>query len=414
MQKNYDIIVVGGGMVGSLFACALERTDLSIALIESGETTPSFSHQMPYALRVSAINIASQLALQATGVWPGVLARRACPYKKLLVWDEGNPGGAQFNCAHIGRPELGHIVENHVLVAALHERLQACDNIDLLLNTRLTDLKHDRQSNTLITECGKTLSATLVVGADGRNSNIRTLSGIASNSMQYHDQHALVATVATALPQQDITWQRFRTTGAEAFLPLVGNRASIVWYHTPERTKELQAIDDAQFIAQLQQTFPRRLGAIESVIARATFPLYHHNARHYVQPGLALLGDAAHSFHPLAGQGVNLGLADAIALAQVIIDSGGKEIGSLAQLRQYERWRKSEAQLMHLVTDGCYRAFGSPTSALAIARNCALKAVDRFSPLNRLCMRLACGIIDDAPPLIREGLAATSGRQEPC
>ena len=401
-DHHYDVIVVGGGMVGGLLACALGDSALRVAVLEAGELL-NFHPNDAYALRVSALSLASQRMLEVLGVWPGVVARRACPYRRMLVWEEGAQAQTMFDSHAIATPQLGHIVENHVLQLSLKERLQQFDNIEFKENTKITSLRLRAASVEVHLSTGKSLQARLLVGADGANSSVRQLAGIAAQRVAYQDQHALVASVETALAQQDITWQRFNRAGPEAMLPLCGPRASLVWYHTPERIAELRQLPEKDFIVALQQCFPQRLGRIEHVAARGSFPLARMLVEAYVRPRLALVGDAAHSIHPLAGLGVNLGLLDAASLAEVVLAQHhrGGDIGALRALRRYQRWRSGHNRLMAMAVDGFYRGFKPQPAWLEKGRQLLLDTAQQVTPINHLCMRFASGLAGDLPRLAR-------------
>ena len=386
-------------MVGGMLACALGNSRFRVAVLEAVEI-PVFREQDDYALRVSALNIASLNMLKVTGVWPGIARRRTCPFRRMLVWDGSGRGQTLFDSANIAQVELGHIVENHVLQIALFERLQQFDNIDFMAETRIENLCFQKASARVFLQHGGDIEAKLIVAADGGNSRVRQLVNIDMSGGQYTDQQALVATVETELPQQDITWQRFMPSGPQAFLPLCGNFASLVWYNTPNEVAHLKTLPDTMFIEALQRQFPERLARVTRVLGRGSFPLAHWHANQYVRARLALIGDAAHTVHPLAGQGVNLGLLDAAALAEVLLESENpQDAGALSPLRRYERWRKGHNQLMQMALDGFYHAFKPQSLALQISRNLALHLTGKVAPINHLCMRYASGLFGDLPKL---------------
>ena len=251
-------------------------------------------------------------------------------------------------------------------------------------------------------EDGSTLHATLLVGADGARSTVRGLAGIDIERAAY-DQRALVATVATAYPQRAITWQRFLPTGPQAFLPLCGSRASMVWYHDDAEIRRLSALDDGAFLAAMHEAFPPELGRLEGVTERGSFPIARAHAASYLAPRVALIGDAAHTVHPLAGQGVNLGLLDAGALAEVVLEARarGADIGARRTLRRYERWRRPENAMMVSVLDGFHRAFSPQPAPVRLARRVALDVAERSGPVKRLVARRAMGVGGDLPRLAR-------------
>ena len=403
---DYDVLIVGGGMVGSMLAAALASgSSLRVAVLEHQEPEPFVpGTQPPYDVRVSALSIATQRMLENVGAWQGILDRRACPFRQMRVWDGEADGSTHFRASDIGAPELGHIVENRVLQLALLDTIKAADSVDYLCPASLVAYHHD--GNRVICELSDgraSVSARLLVGADGARSTVRELAGIELERSSY-PHHALVATVETQLAQQDITWQRFQPTGPEAMLPLCGNRASLVWYHDEEHVKQLKAMNDEDFIEALQSAFPAELGGIEKVLERGSFPIVKAHAHHYVAERVALVGDAAHTVHPLAGQGVNLGMLDAAALAEVILGSAAslQDPGQRRLLRRYERWRRGENTMMISILDGFYHAFKPQPGGVRSLRSAALNVADRAGPLKSLVMRYAMGTAGDLPALARQ------------
>ena len=304
MKEEYDVIIVGGGMVGAAVACALGGSDLKVALIE--QTMPeAFSSEQAHDLRVSALSIASQQILQTVGAWDAVLAMRVCPFKRMRVWETA--GDTEFNSDAIAYDALGYIVENRVTQLALLHRAQEFSNVEFLCPSTIRKLNYINGKGSVELDDGSVLSAKVVVGADGGQSRLRQTVGLGVTSWDYQ-QHAMVIYVETDYEQQDITWQRFVPTGPQAFLPLTGNYGSIVWYNTPDEVHRLKTLPDTELLAELTETFPDCLGKINKILGVASFPLKRQHAQEYVKQGVALVGDAAHMINPLAGQGVNIGL----------------------------------------------------------------------------------------------------------
>lgn len=399
MRESYDVAIIGGGMVGATLACALGDTPLHVVVIENQEPAPFDSSG--YDLRVSAITRASQRIFQALGGWQGMVARRARAFRRMRVWDGEGGAAAEFDSADIAEPCLGHIIENSVIQLALVDRVRELGNVDWLCPAASQGLDTQRMRVTL--DDGRVLRTRLIVGADGARSRVRDWAGIVWHCHDYN-QHALVAAVNTQLPPQDITWQRHLPSGPQAFLPLHGRRASLVWYHTPEEVQRLCLLDEHALADALQAGYPAELGGIDSVIAHSSFPTLRGHAERYVNPGLALVGDAAHVIHPHIGQGVNLGLLDAAALAEVILDAArkGKDIGALAALRPYERWRRASNFVLMGFSETIFHAFARRSLPLRAARAGALAFANRFGPLNHFCMRYAMGLIGDLPRLAQE------------
>lgn len=409
-MKEYDVVIVGGGMVGSMLAAALAnanptKSSLRIAVLENMQPAPfAPGSNPPYDIRVSALSGASQNMFRNVGAWDGILSRRACPYREMLVWDGEADGRTHFNASDVDLPELGHIVENRVMQLALLDCLMIADNIDYLCPARLKSYTLTEQRITCELDDGlDPITTRLLVGADGAQSTVRRLAKIAMERTPY-PQHALVATVKTQLPQQAITWQRFQPTGPEALLPLCGSYASMVWYHTEEEVKRLRALSDAEFINAMESAFPAELGRIDSIVERSGFPIAKAHAERYIAERVALIGDAAHTVHPLAGQGVNLGLLDAAALAETILaaHAAGVDPGNRRRLRQYERWRRGENTMMISVLDGFYHAFKPQPEYVKKIRSIALNMADNGGPLKRFIMRYALGSMGHTPTLAKE------------
>lgn len=402
---DYDVVIVGGGMVGSMLAAALAyQSLLKVAVLEQQEPAafePGSSP--PHDIRVSALSIATQHMLEKVGAWQGILDRRACPYRQMLVWDGEASGRTHFRASDIGAPVLGHIVENRVLQLALLDVIKAADSVDYLCPASLRSFSKSAAAISCeLSDDRKPVTTRLLVGADGARSIVRELAGIDIDSFSY-EHHALVATVETELPQQDITWQRFKPTGPQAMLPLSGHHASMVWYHDADEVHRLGSLDDDDFIDELMATFPAELGGIRKVEGRGSFPIVKSHAQHYVSERLALIGDAAHTVHPLAGQGVNLGMLDAASLAEVLLeaDAEGRDLGSRRVLRRYERWRRGENRMMISILDGFYHAFAPQPAPLRTLRSTVLNVADRAGPVKNLVMRYAMGTAGDLPALAR-------------
>ena len=402
MSTRYDVVIVGGGMVGATIACALGDSDLSVAVVEQ-QYPKSFDSSQPNDLRVSAISVASQNILQMIGAWDGILSRRSCPYRRMKVWEASEEHAAtEFISDHIGHQHLGHIVENRVIQLALLERLEAFSNIDLLCPAIISDIDYSAGSSLLTFDDDKQIVAKLLIAADGGESKVRQAAGIGVTQWDYN-QSALVASVETMFPQQDITWQQFTPTGPLAFLPLKGKNASLVWYNTPENIKRLMQLDDRSFMAELNATFPASLGEIASLLGRASFPLRRQHAQDYVLEGLALAGDAAHMIHPLAGQGVNIGLLDAAALAEVVLTAHryGEDFCSLETLREYEKQRRQHNFLMMQTMDTFYRVFSNDIGPLKLLRNVGLSVAGKVSPARNKVMQFAMGLEGPLPALAK-------------
>ncbi len=387
-------------MVGSALACSLGNSALKVAVIENSPPQP-FSADQPHDLRVSALSIASQKILAMVGAWEGIVSRRVCPFKRMRVWETA--GDTEFCSDNIDYPELGYIVENRVTQLALLERLQDFDNVELICPASINKINYSIGKPTeLELGDGRFLSAKVLVAADGGQSRVRQTVGLGVTSWDYQ-QHALVIYIETAYGQQDITWQRFVPSGPQAFLPLTGHFGSIVWYHSPDEINRLKSLPLAELKDELVSAFPDCLGKVNNVLATASFPLKRQHAQNYVKPGVALVGDAAHMINPLAGQGVNIGLLDAAALAEVLVDAHkqGLEISDMAVLKRYERLRRQENLKMMTVMDVFYRVFSNEILPVKFLRNLGLGLAERFKPAKNIVMRNAMGLEGNLPKLAR-------------
>jgi 2-octaprenylphenol hydroxylase len=398
MSRDTDVLVVGAGMVGATLACALADAGLGVAVVEHALPQP-FDPGADVDLRVSAISPGSRHVFEALGAWPGMVERRISPYRAMRVWDAEGPGEIQFHADDLGLLELGHIIENRVVQLALLDRLREHDNLALHAPAVVAGLEPDAEAVRVTLEDGQILSAPLVVGADGASSRVRSLAHIPVRVHDY-EQIAVVATVRTAEHHRETAWQRFLPSGPLAFLPLADGRCSIVWSVTRGEGEVLLSLEDAVFAQELELAFGNALGAIESVGPRAGFPLRRSTAQSYLAERIALIGDAAHTIHPLAGQGANLGISDAAALAEVIVEAGG-DPGRRSVLRRYERWRKGDNLMTANAMTGFKELFGTSLPPVAQARSLGLNVVDRLVPLKRLFMRHAAGLDADAPRLQR-------------
>ena len=395
---TYDVVVAGGGLVGTALALALGRAGMRVAIVERS-VAPVAAPGPGYGLRVSALTVASERILRALGAWPVLPAARIGPMREMHVWER--TGAVHFDSAEIGEAVLGHIIENAVVQWALEQRVEASPNIEWHRGEELAGLAFD--GGEALVEVGvRTLRASLVVGADGARSRVRELAGIEVTEGDY-GQEAVVAEVRTAMPHRETAWQRFLPDGPLAFLPLANGACSIVWSTTPEHAARLCALDADAFRLEVAGAFEWKLGEVTAPSARASFPLRRLHACDYVRDRVALAGDAAHIVHPLAGQGVNLGLLDAAALAEVVGRAHGlrRDFGSRATLRRYERWRRGHNALMQAVLGGFRHLFSSPWDPVRQLRETGLALTDRLPPLKAGFMRFASGYDGDLPALAR-------------
>lgn len=401
MAYDYDLLVVGGGMVGASLACALGGTTLRIGVVESYPAQSDWPEES-YDIRVSAITRATENVFRLVGAWEGMESRRVTPYGAMEVWDATGSGSIGFDCADLGEPNLGYIIENRVILAALLERMAQFDNVELLCPAQVAGLERDENMAILTLEDGRSLTSSLIVGADGANSWVRKQAGITTTGWSY-EQTAVVATIKTAKHHKGVAYQRFMPEGPLAFLPMPEGLSSIVWSTTPERAAALVEMDEAAFLAELQLAFGDKLGAMQGTGPRGAFPLLLRHANRYSDERLVLVGNAAHAIHPLAGQGLNIGVSDIAALAELLLTTHGakQDIGEIAVLRRYERWRKADNVTVMAAMDGFKRLFSNDIAPLSLLRNMGLTLADNAGPIKRMMMRRALGLEGDLPRLSR-------------
>lgn len=405
-DEKFDIAIVGSGIAGSALALSLANSGLRIALIEAAvlpQAMPECEATIAgFDLRVSALTRHSQRLLQRLGAWDLMAAARVSPYRKMSVWDAEGTGSIDFDAGDIHEDNLGHIVENRVIVAALMQRLRLASNIVLLNPLKLDHIsQHDDSAQpvfTLSLSDGLQIQTGLIVGADGAMSRVREWAQMPTREWSYNHK-GLVATVKTERSHAATAFQRFMPNGPLALLPLTSDNkddhyVSIVWSTQPDHADELLAMSDAEFCQTLGQASEHCLGTIEAVSQRAAFPLSQRHAIDYVKPGIALIADAAHTIHPLAGQGINLGLADVAVLAEEIMraQSRGLAIGGLSELKRYQRRRKGENLAMMTVMEGFKRLFEQRSPALTLLRNLGMRRLQQLNFAKKQIMRKAMGI----------------------
>lgn len=384
--RDCDIAIVGGGLVGAAAALGLQRRGWRVRLLE--RVAPPATPTAEIDPRVYAISPATQRFLRRLGVWDAMPVQRLGPYQRMQVW-ERTPGDALvFDAADLRAPELGHIVENQVLQAALWQALPA---EAVRTGVLVRALRRDDAAVTLELENGEQLSAALLVVAEGRDSALRAQLGIETTAGAY-PQTAIVCHVRTSEPHRETCWQRFLPTGPLAFLPLADGRSSIVWSST--EAASLLELDDAAFRLALGQASQHALGTVLEATPRLRFALSVQHADTYAVERAVLIGDAAHVVHPLAGQGVNLGLADAEALVETLGEgpSAHRDPGRLRELKRYERARRAAVIDMIAVTDALYRAYALDLPGWGALRGLGLRTVNAVAPLRRQLVRRAAGL----------------------
>lgn len=406
MEMRADMVIVGAGMVGSALALALRDSGLEILLVDGSPlSVKPFDASAPFEARVSALSTASQRILERLGAWQGIQARRATPYGQMYVWDGSGTGHIHFSAASVHAETLGHIVENRVVQDALLDCLHDAD-IGLLANARLEQMRHSGDDWLLSLADGRSLRTPLVVAADGAHSAVRRLAGCETREWDYL-HHAIVTSVRCTEPHRDTAWQRFTDEGPLAFLPLDRGDGqhwcSIVWSITPLEAERMMALDDSAFCQALGRAFEGRLGEVLAADPRLCVPLRQRHAKRYVQGGLALIGDAAHTIHPLAGQGVNLGFLDAAVLAEELMHGlqRGERLADERVLSRYERRRMPHNLALMAAMEGFERLFQADPLPLRWLRNSGLKWVEQLPEAKAAFVRQALGLSGDLPLLAR-------------
>lgn len=389
--QQFDVILVGGGMVGAATAIGLAKQGLQVAVIESF-APEAYSPEQALDVRVSAISVASEQLLEQLGALESLLNMRNVPYLGLETW-ELDGCITQFHSSQIGASHLGHIVENRLVQLALWEQMQQWDAIKLFCPERVATFLRLTDRVSVHLQSGIQLEAKLLIGADGANSQVRQWAGIGISGWDYA-QSAMLINIQTAQGQQDVTWQQFTPNGPRSLLPLPGNHASLVWYDDANRIKQLMQLNHKQLADQIRQHFPARLDSDFTVEAKGSFALTRRHANAYFKPNVVILGDAAHTINPLAGQGVNLGFKDVEALLTVIKTAltEDKPWWSTEVLNAYQAKRYRDNQLMMTTMDVFYAGFSNDILPLKLLRNGALKLANINSPIKRTVLKYAMGL----------------------
>ena len=389
-----DVVIVGAGIAGLSLAIALSKSDCHVVVIDGADRPKAVNEGVAlddWDLRVSALTPTSIRFLESLGVWNKISSERTAPYQAMCVWDADGTGRITFNAEDVAAPYLGHIVENRQTVQALIACAEACSGIELRWQSALESLSRTPDGWSIHCARDQRLSARLVVAADGARSKVRQLTAQPTRDWSYH-QSAIVGTVSLSSPHQATCWQAFLSSGPLALLPLPDpSKVALVWSLDTQEHAEVAALSDAAFVQALNQSLGPLAPHAEAVGPRASFPLKQSHAIDYVDEALVLVADAAHSIHPLAGQGINLGLSDVRILARELLAgcAGGLPISSPVSLKRYQRQRKSENLAMMAAMEGFKRGFGSPHPAAVILRNVGLNMVERQHWLKRWFMRQA-------------------------
>jgi 2-octaprenyl-6-methoxyphenol hydroxylase len=401
---GYDLAIVGGGLVGASLALALAPLGLRIALVEA--VPPASDEQQPsFDERTTALANGTVRAFRTLGVWAG-MEREAAPIRRIHVSDRGRFGTARIDAAEQGLEALGYVVPNRVIGAALWEHLAQSGGVDILAPARVSSTTGDADSRRVMFELhgeAREVQARLVVAADGARSAVREQAGIAANHIEY-EQTAITATLTTQRFHDFVAYERFTDEGPIAVLPLQDGRCGMVWTRLPAEAARLLVLPDAEFLAEFQAAFGFRLGRFLRVGERRSYDLVLSQAEGHTAPRLAIIGNAAQGLHPIAGQGFNLGLRDAMCLAEVIADhrvAGDLDAGDATVLEDYAAWRAADRRRIVAFTDGLVRLFSSPLGVLRGLRSVGLLAFDVLPPAKSAMARLSVGAAERVPRLAR-------------
>ncbi len=405
MSKKFDIIVIGGGMVGLAMTAALAKTELKILLLEKQDLNATLNSDLlkdetisdqNFDTRVSAISPGNRQFLIDLKAWQNIPSQRQAHYEKMKVWDGDGSGKIEFSAAKIAQPDLGVIVENKVIQAALLKRIKSFGNVEYRFGIELEELKNSEDSEYALvrTNDGCEYKSRLVIGADGANSVVREKLKIDLKQSEY-DQIAFVANVKTKMSHQNTAWQRFTPYGPVAFLPLANpNLCSVVWSLDSDKAEKIQNISKDEFVKKLQYAFESKLGDVTAVSKHFGFPLIKRHSQRYLSNRVALVGDAAHTIHPLAGQGVNLGFQDVACLSKLIdkLISQQRDIGKKENLRPFERERKTENLLMQNAMSGFKQLFANQSMPVTLLRNFAMSALNKMPMAKEVIIKNTMGI----------------------
>ena len=396
---DYDLVIVGGGIVGTTLACALQRSGLRVALIEAESQSQAVAKGQAYNLSP----LSSQI-FAGIGILAAILPQIAV-YTKIHLSDDDYPGVVQFSPQDLGLPMLGYVAEHRVLLTALQATLAVAPNVHLLCPATVVNPSYEADGVRLEVRINGTMRSIwtrLVVAADGARSPLRQQAGIPTRGWQYW-QSCIVATVKPERYVAQTAYERFKPSGPFAILPIPGQRCRIVWTATHREVADIMTWDDRTFLRELSERFGDQMGALALEGERAVFRVQLMQSDRYVQPRLALIGDAAHCCHPVGGQGMNMGIRDAAALAEILLtaDKQGEDIAALAVLKRYERWRKTENWVILGFTDILDRTFSTTFWPIVIGRRLGLWVLQHVTPVKGLVLRLMTGLTGRPPELAR-------------
>lgn len=410
VTDDAELIVAGAGLTGLLLAVACAGAGLPVTVVDPQD--PATMLDAGFDGRTAAIAYGSKLVFDGIGLWPAIAAE-AEPIREIRVADDDSPLFLHYDHRELaparpghpgvgaGQP-LGYIVENRVLRRALFTHARSLPGLRLLVRRRVMAIEPGEAAAAAVLDGGERLRGLLIAAADGSKSPLRQVAGIRTVEWRYR-QTGIVTTVMHARPHAGIAVEHFLPAGPFAILPMTGNRSSIVWTEQADIASRILALSEAEFVEELRARFGGFLGAIEPIGPRWSYPLALMLAERYRARRLALIGEAAHVIHPIAGQGLNIGIRDVAALAELIVDArrSGLDIGEDGLLERYQRWRRSDALVLAAVTDGLNRLFSNTVAPVRLARDVGLAVVNQLPPLKRLLMRHAMGTLGNRPRLAR-------------
>jgi 2-octaprenyl-6-methoxyphenol hydroxylase len=398
-SHSCDVLIIGGSLNGGTLACALSHLGMQTTIIDTLE--PSAGLDAEFDGRASAIAFASQCLLETIGLWD-LMAETACPIQDIRVSEGNSPFFLHYDHKDTESQAFGYMIENRSIRRALHEQISGLDAIKVMAPDCVQTLERSGSGVRVELESGQIITAPLVIGADGRNSITRRNAGIRTTGWAYN-QTGIVCTVEHQEPHQQIAHEHFLPAGPFAILPLLNNRASIVWAERSELVPAIMGLDETEFLEELKPRFGDFLGDLKVVGPRWSYPLSLKFAERAIDQRLALVGDALHGMHPIAGQGLNMGLRDVAALAEIIVDARrlGMDIGDTMVLERYQQWRRFDNSLMLAATDGLNRLFSNSIGPVRLARDFGLSAVNKMGPLKKVFMRSAMGLAGEIPKLMK-------------
>jgi 2-octaprenyl-6-methoxyphenol hydroxylase len=393
-----DVLIIGGGLVGSAMATALASARVSVRVLERGARQTVYQPRNDG--RVSAISQASARIFRHLGVW-APLEAAAEPILDIRVADQGAQAHVHFDHRAVGDAPFGYMIPNGLIRQTLQEAMEACDGVDVIYDAVVADLDRDAFRAAVSLEDGRSFEASLLLVADGRYSTMRERLGIPARLLDY-DQTAMVCTIRHAKPHHGVAVELFQPAGPLAILPMTEQRSCIVWTETTARAQEILALPEDEFTAMLAEAMSGYLGALELLGAPYGYPLHLVQADRYVAQRTALIGDAAHGIHPIAGQGVNLGYRDVAVMAELVAEarSLGLDLGAWSLLEHYQRWRRFDATAMMATTDILNRLFSNDVAPLRLVRRAGLSAFERLTPVKNWFMLTATGFTGDLPRML--------------